>query len=228
MTKVELLLAGQQQDYSSELSVLADDLASGFQQRGRVRTVAHDPSILSGLAHGAETAAAPPYVGLVEITLDEADTAGALTALAAPMDRAEWLDRAASTVVVGTELTVVPGDERIMLAMALTRRAGMSLAEFTEYWSTNHAALGRQVPGSEGYRQVHLDTELTSQARELTGFTGPRFDGVALAYYSTEATFQSIMANAEITGPLLEDERRFIDHSRAAIVIGERHLTPAS
>ena len=109
-----------------------------------------------------------------------------------------------------------------MLAMALTRRAGMSLADFTEYWSTKHADLGRQVPGSEGYRQVHLDTELTSQARELTGFDGPRFDGVALAYYSTEVTFQAIMANAEITDRLLEDERRFIDHSRAAMVVGAR------
>ena len=69
---------------------------------------------------------------------------------------------------------------------------------------------------------MHLDTELTSQARELTGFTGPRFDGVALAYYSTEATFQAIMANAEITARLLEDERRFIDHSRAAMVVGAR------
>ena len=170
--------------------------------------MAHDPSILRGLAHGAETAAAPPFVGLVEITLDEDDTTTALATLAAPLDRAGWIDRAASAVVVGPELTVVPGDERIMLAMALSRRAGMSLADFTEYWSTKHADLGRQVPGSEGYRQVHLDTELTSQARELTGFTGPRFDGVALAYYSTEATFQAIMANAEITDRLLEDERR--------------------
>jgi hypothetical protein len=220
--KVELLLAGQQQEHSSQISVLGDDLANGVQQHGRVRAVAHNPSILSGLAHGAETAAAPPFVGLVEITLDEGDTATAVATLSAPMDRAGWLDRTASAVVVGPELTVVPGDERIMLAMALTRRAGMPLADFTEYWSTKHADLGRQVPGSEGYRQVHLDTELTSQARELTGFTGPRFDGVALAYYSTEATFQAIMANAEITARLLEDERRFIDHSRAAMVVGAR------
>ena len=95
MIKVELLLAGQQQEHSSQISVLGDDLANGVQQHGRVRAVAHNPSILSGLAHGAETAAAPPFVGLVEITLDEGDTTTALATLATPMDRAGWIDRAA-------------------------------------------------------------------------------------------------------------------------------------
>ena len=76
------------------------------------------------------------------------------------------------------------------------------------------------MPDSEGYRQVHTDTTLTERARSAAGVSGTDFDGVALAYYSDSAAFRAIMANAEVVEPLLEDERRFIDHERSTFVVG--------
>ncbi len=181
------------------------------------RLVVHDPSILAGLAHEEETAQAPPFRAVLTATLDGPNE---LASLATRLARTEWLDRSRSAVVAGSEFVVVEGDQPIVLAMALTRKAELRREQFVDHWSTTHADLGRQVPGSEGYRQLHLDPVLTGEARALLGFGGPEFDGVALAYYSSRDAALAILADVEVTATLLEDERRFIDHSRAAMVIG--------
>ncbi len=220
MSKLVVFLAaraGSQPD----LAALTRDVVRALAGRGRVRAVPHDDTVLTGSAHADETAEAPAYVGIVDVALDVATgVAAVLTDLGAALSVADWLDAATSSVVAGRELTVVPGEEPITLAMALTRLPSLDLAAFTEYWRTKHADLGRQVPGSEGYRQVHLDVALTDRARTVLGLGGPQFDGVALAYYSSDEALRGILGNPDITGPLLADERRFIDHSRAAMVIG--------
>lgn len=104
--------------------------------------------------------------------------------------------------------------------MALRRRDELSRPEFQRYWSTDHAELGRQVPGSQGYRQVHTDAALTDEARRVLRLNGPDYDGVAVACYADQAAFLGIMANEAVVQRLLEDERRFIDHSAAAMVVG--------
>ncbi|GAB2455632.1 EthD domain-containing protein [Jatrophihabitans fulvus] len=182
---------------------------------GDARVVAHDPSLLAGLAHGDATDEAPAYTHLVEFTWTSADD----PVIAALRD-AEGVDHARSTVVAGDEFVVVPGDETIVLAMGLTRRDDLTRDAFVEHWSTTHADLGRAVPGSEGYRQLHRDDARTATAREALGFGGPEFDGIARACYSSIERFEAILADPSISGPLLEDEKRFIDHSRAAMVIG--------
>jgi hypothetical protein len=222
MTKLELLLAAEIGTSPARFAELAAELRA--VTRATVRATVHDPSILSGLAHGEETKDAPPFAGFVEVSMD-GDADSLLPAVATVLAAVAWIDVPDSSVLLGSEFTVVPGDRPVMLAMALTRRDGMTQHDFTDYWSTAHAELGRQVPGSEGYRQVHVDAELTANARRLIGFGGPAYDGIALAYYSTEQALLSILANAEVTTPLLEDERRFIDHSKAAMIVGRQPVT---
>jgi EthD domain len=179
----------------------------------------HDPTALGGLAHGDETAQAPVFVAVVQVQrIAPEQLSVVLDALAEKFAAA--LDRERSSVVVGDELIVVPGEQPLILAMALRRREELSRTEFQRYWSTTHAALGREVPGSQGYRQLHTDSAATSEARRILGLNGPDFDGVALACYADHTAFLSIMANEAVVARLLEDERRFIDHSRAAMVVG--------
>ncbi|ORM36592.1 EthD domain-containing protein [Williamsia sp. 1135] len=177
------------------------------------------PSTSSDAEQTLCTDDAPPVAGFIELDADLI-TPGLLSSLTQTLRAEACLDSERSTVLVGSEFIVVPGDEPIVLAMALTRREGMTAEEFLEYWSTTHAELGSRVPGSEGYRQIHLDTALTETVRQQVGFTGPRFDGIAVACYSTDETFRGVLANTEIAGPLLEDERKFINHDRSAMVIG--------
>jgi hypothetical protein len=186
-----------------------------------VRAVLHDPSVLADLSHGEETEAAPGFCGVVEVAApSEEQLLSALTAMAGVVAEQGWFDPERSSLVAGTEHVVVAGEEPLMLAMALTRRSGMTREQFQQYWATRHADLGRQVPGSQGYRQVHANELLTEQARSVTGFAGTDYDGVALAYYSDTAAFRGIMANPAIVEPLLEDERRFIDHAQSTFVVG--------
>jgi hypothetical protein len=222
VTKLELLLATEPETDPARFAELAADLRA--VTRSIVRATVHDPNILRGLAHGEETEDAPSFAGFVEASIDGYAEA-LLPAVATVLAAAAWIDVPHSSVLLGSEFTVIPGDRPVMLAMALTRRDGMTPHDFTEYWSTTHADLGRHVPGSEGYRQVHLDAELTMKARQLIGFGGPAYDGIALAYYSTDRTLLSILANPEVTAPLLEDERRFIDHSKAAMIVGRQPVT---
>jgi EthD domain len=220
--KLELFLApGPSYTAPDQIGELVAVLATTLAEAGTVRVVAHDPGILGGLAHGEETAAAPAFVGLVEVAFaDGSDTDAGLAALGAALGAAPAFDRSASTAVAGSEYVIVEGDEPLMLAMALRRRPELTRAEFHAYWLTHHAELGRQVPGSEGYRQVHRDETLSERAAAALGLGGPEFDGVAVAYYSSGDRFLAIMANTEIVEGLLEDERRFIDHSQAALVVG--------
>jgi EthD domain len=181
----------------------------------------HDPTALGGLAHGDETAQAPAFVALVQVErIAPERLSEVLDVLAAQLASYGQLDRDRSSVVVGEELVVVPGEQPLMLAMALPRRDSLDRVEFQRYWSTSHAELGRRVPGSQGYRQVHTKAAVTDEARRVLGVGGPDFDGVAVACYADRAAFLSIMANEAVIGQLLEDERKFIDHSRAAMVVG--------
>lgn len=215
--RIYLLLSTPDCSDPSDIRAVAAELAA--TTGSAARTVIHDAEILSGLAHDTETDNAPPFGGLIE--LDSESTSSDLFAVMSRiLDAAPWIHAANSSVVVGSEFTVVSGDEPIRLAMALTRRDGMSTDDFIKYWSTTHADLGRQVPGSEGYSQIHPDGTLSESARQIWGFDGPQFDGIALACYSTDATFRSVMANTEVAGQLLEDERNFINHARSAMIIG--------
>jgi len=220
LVTVELFLASSDRSpHGAELanwSSALDDLSVD------ARLVAHDATALGGLAHGDETASAPTFVALLQLRQLPPNglTPQILEALAAQLDQWPWLDRERSTVVVGPELVVVPGEQPLLLAMALRRWDAMSRADFQRYWSTNHAELGRQVPGSQGYRQVHTDAVLTNQARGILGVSGLDYDGIAVACYADQAAFLAIMANEAVVQRLLEDERKFIDHSAAAIVVG--------
>jgi uncharacterized protein (TIGR02118 family) len=220
MMKIELLLAVAA-TASRDLAITS--VLAGL--RG-ARVTVHDPSLLAGLAHGEETESAPPFQYLVELACGSTRSAtDVLAAARIRLNAIDGIDRPASTAVAGPEFTVVPGDQPIMLGMALTRRAGMSRDEFTQYWRTTHAELGRQVPGSEGYRQVHLDETLTNTARDTFEFGGPRFDGMAVAFYSSQAALEAIFSNSDVTSTLLADERNFIDHARSAMVVGRAPAT---
>jgi hypothetical protein len=151
---IELFLA------SRDRSPHADDLTrwcSAVRDSSTVadvQAVVHDPTALGGLAHGDETASAPTFVALLQVRhLTDQQMPQTLSALVAPLRQCQWLDRERSTVVAGPEIVVVPGEQPLMLAMALRRKDSMNRVEFQRYWSTTHAELGRQVPGSQGYHR---------------------------------------------------------------------------
>jgi EthD domain len=221
LATVELFLAGrdnsQQPDEITRWSLAARNTVNAAD----ARAVVHDSGVLGGLAHGDETADSPTFLSLLQIrNVPGREVPELIQRLLTPLAQCEWVDRDRSTVVVGPEIVVVPGEQPLLLAMALRRKEPLTRSEFQRYWSTKHAELGRRVPGSQGYRQVHTDAALTNEARRVLAVNGPDYDGVAVACYADQHAFLGIMANAEVVGRLLDDERKFINHSASAMVVG--------
>jgi hypothetical protein len=133
-----------------------------------------------------------------------------------------WLDRGRSTAVVGARHVVFVGERSLMLAYGITRRADVEPREFRRHWSQDHAELARRLGlGSDGYQQLHGDPELSTRVNELGGFSGPRLDGIAMAFYDGYAELAAAGEDSAAAAEARADEEHFIDHDGAsALVIG--------
>jgi EthD domain len=171
-------------------------------------------------AHGQETSGVPRFAAAIHVSLADRDDFLVDAVRGVGADFGQFIDPARSAALAGGEHVIVPGEERLMLAMAIRRLPSLTHEQYVEHWSTVHAELGRKVPGSQGYRQVRPVEPLSRQVADTAGLGVADLDGVALAYYSDEEAFFSIMGNAEVTSSLLADEQTFIDHSASALVCG--------
>ncbi len=182
---------------------------------------AADAGLLGGdTTHGAETAAGPAFTAAVHLSFEDGapEPELVLQGLAKTLDGVA--DPSACAVVAGTEHIIVPGQQQLLLAMAIRRLPELTHERFEEHWSTVHADLGRSVPGSEGYRQVRTDDALIRRVAPASGFGLVDLDGAALAYYSSHEAMLRILGDPDVSGRLMEDERTFIDHSSSALVCG--------
>ncbi|MCZ7526631.1 MAG: EthD domain-containing protein [Acidimicrobiia bacterium] len=169
-------------------------------------------------AHGAEVVTG--FAAMMELAVpDEAGAQPLIDAVEGCAERLEGLgariDATASAALIGTEHVIVPGEEPVALFYALRRLPTLDPEGFRDHWLHRHAELGRAVPGLRGYRQVHADPEASKAAAAAAGVGVHDFDGVAEAYYADVEDFLGIMAKPEVTADALEDEKRFIDHSRS-------------
>ncbi len=118
----------------------------------------------------------------------------------------------------------------IKLTFALTRRPEFTRESFQAYWHDHHAPLVasvKEVLRIRRYVQLHsLPPELSETIREVRG--APKgYDGVAQLWWDS---LDELMASAndpagvEAGRVLLEDEERFIDHSRSPLWWGEEKV----
>jgi hypothetical protein len=110
----------------------------------------------------------------------------------------------------------------LTLVFALHRLPSLSSEQFHDYWLNKHAEVGRAVPGLQGYRQFHANQEATKAAAEAVGVALSDFEGAAEGFYRSLKDFLEIMSKPEVAADAIEDEKKFIDHSRS--VIGLYHV----
>lgn len=141
-----------------------------------------------------------------------------VTALAKTQGRLRaFIDREASAFVTGRRYEVLPGTNTLRLFFALSRYPHMTREEFQDYWLNHHANIARRLIPPLSYHQFHAstDTAWTARVAELSGLHDAGFDGLVDCHYPDVETFVQQLSRPEVTGEALEDERRFIDHSRA-------------
>ena len=125
----------------------------------------------------------------------------------------------------------------IKLTFALVRRPEFTREAFQAYWFAHHAPLVASVKDTlriRRYVQLHsLPEDVSADLRQVRG--GPEgFDGVAQLWWDSledmaaiatdPAAAAAAAAAAEASRLLLEDERKFIDHSRSPLWWGEEKV----
>ena len=106
----------------------------------------------------------------------------------------------------------------IRLVFVLRRKAGMSLADFHDYWLHQHAPLVASFTNDLNilrYVQTHtLEDPANAAAQQARGNMEPHYDGVAELWWSTEAELEAVLqsdAGQAAGASLLADEEKFID-----------------
>lgn len=117
----------------------------------------------------------------------------------------------------------------ITIHYCLRRKAGLSLAEFSEYWKGTHAELVLSLADRLGivrYVQNHaVIPEVTQEMSRMRGSAEP-FDGVAaISFASAEdlARSNTDPASADAQQLLAEDEAKFIDVANSVILFTAAH-----
>lgn len=120
----------------------------------------------------------------------------------------------------------------IKLTFCLRRLPQLSSAEFQRYWLETHAPLVRknqEALAIKRYVQTHADQAdqggLSEALAKARGAPEP-FDGIAELWFESREALTAAGATAQGRAAgreLFEDEKRFIDHARSPVWIGEEH-----
>ncbi|MGH7268546.1 MAG: EthD domain-containing protein [Candidatus Rokuibacteriota bacterium] len=106
----------------------------------------------------------------------------------------------------------------VKLVYCITRRPGMSDAEFFHYWRHVHGPIGARIPGLRRLVQSHTLAR-TDEIRR------PEFDGMAELWFDD---FEAVLAARRSVEWRLstDDERHFVDPTRVAFFVTEEHEIP--
>ncbi len=117
----------------------------------------------------------------------------------------------------------------IKLIMCLTRHPDLSREAFQTYWLENHGSFFMQNAATmraKKYVQSHtVATPLNDGFRTSRGMQ-PEYDGVAEVWFESEQDLMEAMGSPDfenLAAALLEDESRFIDHSKSSAFIVQEH-----
>lgn len=103
----------------------------------------------------------------------------------------------------------------IKLVYCISKRSGMSDAEFRRYWKEVHGPIGARIPGLRRLVQSHAVAHPRDRAR-------PDFDGMAELWFDDWEALLAARSSPEWRASS-EDERNFIDPTRVAYFVATEH-----
>jgi uncharacterized protein (TIGR02118 family) len=166
-------------------------------------------------------AGSPPYDGMATMWFNSTEERrlGNMTPAAqvAIQDQANFTELSARRFLLTTEVVQKPGSAQgrgVHLIALLTRKPGLSVEEFQQYWREHHGPLAAAVPGLRRYVQNHPLPELYG------GRNAPLCDGVAEAWFYTVGDVQRGVETAQVKA-MRADEPNFVDLSELAFIMTE-------
>ena len=103
----------------------------------------------------------------------------------------------------------------IKLAYCITKKPGMTDAEFFDYWRNVHGPIGARIPGLRKLVQSHA-VKIPGDAR------GADFDGMAELWFDDVEALLTARQSTEWRVSS-EDEKNFIDRSKVAYFVSEEN-----
>jgi uncharacterized protein (TIGR02118 family) len=127
----------------------------------------------------------PLFDGISEVWFDDEDvlrkTADTPPRKAASADDAKFVDISKYAAIVTDEIVQIDGAAKgrdaVKVLSFLTRKPGMSVADFQKYWRTYHGPLAAKLPQARRYAQCHVRPSGYADGKS------PLFDGVAEMWF---------------------------------------------
>ncbi|HEX5938773.1 MAG TPA: EthD family reductase [Dehalococcoidia bacterium] len=104
----------------------------------------------------------------------------------------------------------------IKLIYCINRVPNLSVEEFQEYWFNTHGPIAGAIKGVRRYLQCHTLPESYADDQQ------PPFDGCAQLWWDNAEAMAADRGSPEVAAAL-EDEKKFIDHSRVAMFVVREH-----
>ena len=104
----------------------------------------------------------------------------------------------------------------VKLVYCITKKPGLSDAEFFRYWRNEHAQIGARIPGLRKFVQSHrLHVPGDKHA--------PAYDGTAELWFDNIDALLTARRSREWKEST-QDEAVFIDHTKIAYFVSEEHV----
>jgi len=217
------LLIGLNQDtntdaFQSFFRALADRYRSALREGiGQTWSIKIPSSEMEQVPHQILMKDSPaPFDAIIQFSSNHKSDLAEMTDLLALLagELGDYLDKRRSTVFVGKEVAITQGIGRVHLAMALRRLPSLTHDEFMQHWFGRHASIGEAVEGVH-YRQNHIDVVKTEKLSARIGLGLEILDGLVDSYFANTEDAVELLSRKEVSVGAIEDEKRFIDHSRS-------------
>jgi uncharacterized protein (TIGR02118 family) len=166
----------------------------------------------------------PVYDGIAELWYDDTDSmrraAATPEGAAGAADQPNFIDMKNFDFVITEERELVPGpvnSSMVKMIYFLTRRNGLSVDEFQDYWAARHGALAAKVPRLRRYVQSHL------RKSAYHGGRNPRYDGVAETWFDDLDALRA-SAGTEEYKAVRADEVNFLAPGTVRFIIAGEHV----
>jgi uncharacterized protein (TIGR02118 family) len=166
----------------------------------------------------------PIYDGIAELWYDDTNAmrAGADTpqGVAAAADQANFIDTASFGFIITEEREQKHGVVRPGMAKMisfLTRKDGLSVEAFQDYWANHHGPLAAKIPQLRHYVQCHVRGSAYHAGRN------PRYDGVAETWFDDFAALRASGETAEYR-VVRADEANFLEPGAIRFIVAQEHV----
>ena len=107
----------------------------------------------------------------------------------------------------------------VKLIVCAVRKAGMSHAEFDQYWRNQHAAVIKSVPEFTRHVRRYVQCHLASS--DTPFLEGGAYDGVAELWFDDVAAVNAAFTEPRYLEVIRADELKFVDMERTVSLITE-------